>query len=184
MIDFLKNLRKQRAAATSAIGSMNGTVAEVRALISEAGAKVNAAKSALPARAGVEADARHQIELAAGRGAVSLRQTVTRAVQGNGIDPFASVKTVDDARDLLALVAGDALVAAFSAALDQRYRDQPGMTEAERDEAHAAAEGERIALELAEERLIRDAAEAGIAIERRRDLHPAVRLAPLLALPE
>lgn len=63
---------------------------------------------------------------------------------------------------------------AEAAAAESAFR----LTAAEAKAALVAKEAEILALEVAEERLIREAEEAGITLQRRRDAAPSIVLAP------
>ena len=86
--------------------------------------------------------------------------------------------------DCFISVVADEIKARLATRLEEFYREQPGLAEAERDKRIKALEDELAEIEVAEERLILRAEAAGLPVLRRADAVPEIVLAPDAALAE
>ena len=159
------------------------SVADLRADLAEIEDGIEAVKARPMSRADAIAKARREINEAAEVGEVLLKRAASEAALGTGRGVLDFVTDAGDVRHLLAAVAGDQLIELFEAQAAARWGDDPGLTEDEREAELVRLHNEAFQLELAEEALLRQAAAAGLAIDRRPDAHPAAILAPASAMP-
>ncbi|MFV0301687.1 MAG: hypothetical protein ACK5IP_12545 [Paracoccus sp. (in: a-proteobacteria)] len=178
--DLRALMGKRRAAASEAAAVMHGTVAKVRTEIARLQADIGKIEKAPVDRATAEATIRQSVANLAEHGRYLLKLKAWRAAAMTTDRPVHSM-TVESTQDLLAIVAAfnaDGAVAAALAPLEAVYADHTGLTDDERSARLGELEADLMAVEMLEELLARDADAGGMQIPRRKDVHPAVVLAP------
>lgn len=179
----IARLRKHTRAATTALTGINTAIAEVRAEIAAVQNQMAKLEDRPVDRATIEATLDHGLEGLAGRGSYAFKLLARRLTGWGGEGSHFEIAD-DDLGPMMVAMLRDQLRAGALAAVAQVMGSDTGITEEERDTERARLEGEVLALELAEEALIREAEAAGLSIPRRTDMHPAAELAPASALPE
>jgi|GEM_PF-2541966 len=173
----IEKFRAARAGVAEAMTSAQGAVADVRAQIATVEDRIREVEKRPFSKADVLAKAAMDVARHADAGHTLLKRAAQQAAFGEDGDLFRFVAEPQDLRAVLSAVAGDALLSAYTAQVEARWADDAGLTDEERSAELVRLHGDLFDLELMEERVIREAEAAGIAIDRRKDQHPASILA-------
>jgi len=170
---------------SAALTGAHTALADLRAEIAVLEDAIHRTEARPPAKADALAKARAEIAAAAEVGEVVLSRGVSAVRVGlEDANYLTSIGNVGDVKGVVALLHGDAMFDAISGLVDERWKDDPGLTAAEREEELIRLHSQKFTLELEEEALIRRSLAAGLRLERRRDVHPAAVLARDEDLPQ